>query len=118
MDGSNAAQIAPGEFKTGDTLACQWGYSMQLVTFYRVIRGAKPGSYAVIQRIPQKVVKHDGYGQAGKVVADLEAETTEKPERRKVHAARERCHRGAWLKSEAGYCYAWSGQPLNFDTYD
>lgn len=104
-------------FETGDTLACQWGYSMQLVTFYRVLRGASVGSYAMIQKIPQKIVTHDGYGQAGKVTADLEAEPTEKPEKRKVQAANG-FNRGIWLKSDAGYCYLWSGQPLNFDTYD
>lgn len=116
MDGNHTTAATPTEFKTGDTLACSWGYSMQLVSFYRVLRGAKPGSYATIQKIPQKVVSHDGYGQAGKVVADLEAEAKEAPERRKVHDNRD--ERGPWLKSEHGYCYLWSGAPLSFDTYD
>lgn len=118
MDGSIGAQ-APTEFKTGDNLASQWGYSMQLVTFYRVIRGASVGRFAIIQKIPQKVVASDNWGQAGKVVADFETEATEAPIKRKVLRMHDPRDQEPFLKiSQGEYARLWNGQPLNFDTYD
>ena len=109
----DSSAVAVKGLETGQILHCSWGYSMILNSFYKVLKGAQVGKMAVIQEIGKTTVTHDGYGQAGKQVAN-EAELG-KVTTHKVKAG----YQGeVGVKAYHGWAHAWDGQAKSFDTYD
>jgi len=109
MDGQVGGLVA------GQILCGQWGYSMQLVNFYEVVKGAQVGKFAVLQKLGNINVSTDAYGQAGKQVADPLVKV-DPPFKKKVLLGYQgevnvKITSCQWAKP-------WDGQPKAFDTYD
>lgn len=96
--------------KLGDILVAKFGYNCTLVDFYKVIK--KTPKMVTVQKIGSKIVSHDGYGQAGYVVAD-ESIVEDEIIRRKI------IDRNDAIKiSDYQYAYVWDGNEVHFDSYD
>ena len=54
-------------FEVNDILVCSYGYNCHLVDFYKVVGVTKSGKSIKIRQVGEKIVSHDGYGQAGYV---------------------------------------------------
>lgn len=95
---------------TGDILVSKFGYNCTLVDFYKVIK--RTPKMVTIQKIGSKIVSHDGYGQAGYVIAD-ESVVEDEIIRRKVMDERDAIKIGDYH-----YAYKWDGNEVHFDSYD
>ena len=109
-------EIDPMEWnkRRNDIIVCNFGYNCHLVNFYKVVGVTKSGKSVKIKQLKEKVVSHDGYGQAGLVVPSDEF-NSEKVLTRKIQE-------GSWkpyIKVEDYmYGYKWDGKEVAFDSYD
>jgi hypothetical protein len=60
----------------GDLITWAYSYSARIPKFGRIIR--KTNSSVWIEELPRKVVSHDGYGQNGTCIADINGTPIEK----------------------------------------
>lgn len=94
---------------TNDILVSKFGYDCTLVNFYKVVKAT--GKTVMLQKIGEKIVDDDGYGQAGHVVPNVE-ETIGNPFRRK-------CENSEYVKvGQHSYARKWDGEKVAFDSYD
>ena len=96
--------------KIGDILVAKFGYNCTLVDFYKVIN--RTPKMVTVQKIGSKIVSHDGYGQAGYVVADEEVVEDEVLKRKIIESTE------AIKISDYCYAYKWDGNEVRFDSYD
>ena len=54
----------PTRFEVGQIAFCNGGCTMQLPTFYKVVR--RTAKTVWLQEIQNQLIEHDGYGQAGR----------------------------------------------------
>ena len=60
----------PNKFKVGQITFCNGGCTMQLPTFYKVVRRTQKTIWLV--ELESQLVEHDGYGQVGhKIPVDI-----------------------------------------------
>lgn len=101
-------------FNVNDIIVCNFGYNCHLVNFYKVVGVTKSGKSVKVRQLKEKVVSHDGCGQAGLVVPSDEF-NSEKVLTRKIQE-------GSWkpyIKVEDYmYGYKWDGKEVAFDSYD
>ena len=112
---SNTVILKPLEFVEGQICMMQWGATMSLVDFFKVTRRTKKTVW--FQKIPSVIHTHDGYGQAGTKLPDLES-TKRGPEFRKKINVDEYDGSETAYEMYRGTIEPWTGQPINFDTYD
>ena len=98
-------------FKVGDILTYAFHYSARHPHFVRVIR-VTPKSVAV-EKLENKVVSHDGYGQNGCVVPNLE-----NPGKliEGTFRVKESKYFGEYCKISGCYATLWNGTPEEFYT--
>ena len=118
---SAPAQI--DSFKVGDILCCEWGYSMQLVDFYKVIKVS--GSSVQLQALENKFTSKDEWGQSGKVIPSnkVKKDADVDGKRFLIHLAGDRGFPkdyGPWIKINSSKypVIKWDGKPKTWDTYD
>ena len=56
----------PTRFEVGQIAFCNGGCTMQLPTFYKVVR--RTAKTVWLQEIQNQLIEHDGYGQAGRKI--------------------------------------------------
>ena len=56
----------PTRFEVGQIAFCNGGCTMQLPTFYKVVR--RTDKTVWLQEIQNQLIEHDGYGQAGRKI--------------------------------------------------
>lgn len=101
--------------ETGAVVFKSWGYSMVLPTWWKVLKGAAPGKFAVIQQLESKLESHDGYGQQGKKVPTDQLSSHYGPEKRKVY------HYGnasVGVGTDHGVAELWDGKAKWYDSCD
>ena len=100
-------------FKTGDILVCEFGYNCRLVNFYEVVGVTKSGQSVRIRNLKEKFVSHDGYGQNGYVVPNLEGPTKPIKGTFRVDEGK---YFGEYCKISGCYATLWDGNPEAFYT--
>jgi hypothetical protein len=103
-----------GRLETGEIVFQSWGYSMVLPTWWKVLKGAKVGGFAIIQQLEAEIVSHDGYGQAGVKRPTAQLSAHYPAERRKVTSR----NGVLMVGTQYGAATVWDGKPKGFDTYD
>jgi hypothetical protein len=98
-------------FKVGDILTYAFQYSARHPHFVRVVR-VTPKSIAV-EKLENKVVSHDGYGQNGCVVPNLEAPAQPIKGTFRVNEGK---YFGEYCKISGCYATLWNGTPEEFYT--
>lgn len=102
-----AERRAPHSFVVGDIIACAWGYSMSLASFYKVIAVTPNG--LTLQEIGQQTA--EGTFDAGRVIPD-EAETKGQPFKVRCGADnRPKVMSHAWG-------YKWDGNSIYVNRWD
>ena len=101
-------------FNVNDILVCTYGYNCRLVSFYKVVDKTKSGKSIKIKQLGEKVVSHDGYGQAG-FVKPTDEFISDK-------VLTKRIYEGSWKPyvkiDDHRYGYKWEGNEVAFDSYD
>lgn len=90
----------------GDVLVSSWGYDQTNVDFYKVVVGAEPGKFCQLVKVAQKAVSGggDGYGQAGRVIAD--------PDSPIGQVFKKKVKDGGLVKiASYAHAYLWDGSP-------
>ena len=98
-------------FKVGDILTYAFHYSARHPHFVRVVR-VTPKSVAV-EQLENTVVSHDGYGQNGYVVPNLEGPTKPIKGTFRVDEGK---YFGEYCKISGCYATLWDGNPEEFYT--
>lgn len=98
-------------FKVGDILTYAFQYNARHPHFVRVVR-VTPKSIAV-EKLENKVVSHDGYGQNGCVVPNLENPAKPVAGTFRVKEAK---YFGEYCKIDGCYATLWNGTPEEFYT--
>ena len=101
-------------FEVNDIIVCSYGYNCRLVDFYKVVGITKSGKSIKIRQVGEKLISHDGYGQAGFVKPSDEF-VSDKVLTRKIQE-------GSWKPyvkvDDYKYGYQWDGKEVAFDSYD
>ena len=111
---SNTVKDIPG-FKVNDILVCSYGYNCTLVSFYRVLRVTKAS--VVLQEIGYKFAEHDGYGQVGKVIPNVEQVMLDPPITRRFKPTYDNTGFYVMINKYA-YAYLWDGKPVYYNSMD
>jgi hypothetical protein len=93
----------------------QWGATMTLVDFFQVTRRTEKTVW--FKKVPSVIHSHDGYGQAGTKLPDLETTKRGSEFRKKINIS-EIDGRETAYRSYEGIIEPWTGKPISFDTYD
>ena len=107
--------LEPLEFAPGQICMMKWGCTMSLVDFYEVTRRTTKTVW--FKKVPSVIHTHDGYGQAGTKLPDLETEKRGPEFRKKIKID---SYDGGEQDNEdyKGFIQPWNGKPISFDTYD
>ena len=72
--------------------------------------------YVWFKKVPSIIHTHDGYGQAGTKLPDLETTERGAEFRKKINVDEDGSETA--YETYRGTIKPWTGQPINFDTYD
>lgn len=99
----------PKTWVVGDILVCQWGYSMVIVDFYKIIKTT--GKSFVLRKLKDKKISGDGWrGEC--VPIENEFEKNEQD-------INVRINKYNYVKiKDKGHCSLWTGNPVHYDHMD
>ena len=103
----------PQEVEVGDILECNWGYSMSLVDYYKVIERKKAS--IKLAKLETKIVSGDG-GRGTCIPTDKT-----KPDQYvdgKLFRIGYKYDNKVVCSVNGHSCYYWDGKPGSFDTWD
>jgi hypothetical protein len=106
--------LQPLEFVEGQICMMEWGATMSLVDFFQVTRRTEKTVW--FKKVPSIIHTHDGYGQAGTKLPDLETTERGAEFRKKINVDEDGSETA--YETYRGTIQPWTGQPINFDTYD
>jgi len=106
--------LQPFEFVKGQICMMEWGATMSLVDFFQVTRLTEKTVW--LKKVPSIIHTHDGYGQAGTKLPDLETTERGAEFRKKINVDEDGSETA--YETYRGTIEPWTGQPINFDTYD
>jgi len=102
----------PTEFEVGQIAYCNGGCTMQLPTFYKIVKRTEKTVW--LQEIQNQLIEHDGYGQAGrKIPVDIPKGAVFNKRVKKWEDNQEYAFEKYW-----GIIEPWDGTAKIYDTYD
>ena len=102
----------PTRFEVGQIAFCNGGCTMQLPTFYKVVR--RTAKTVWLQEIQNQLIEHDGYGQAGrKIPVDIPKGAVFNKRVKKWADNQEYAYIKYW-----GIIEPWDGTAKYYDSYD
>lgn len=108
--------VTENPFRVGDILCCEWGYTQQLVDFYKVI--ATTNSFVQLVALEEKRVSQDDYGQEGKVIPSDKVRKDSYVDNKKFKVKFHGNVPYISINSSITPVEKWDGKPKYFNLYD